>query len=590
MFSARRLLAIAPILACLSLPSLAQPSSPAYSFPQLGGPETSVAGQTDRYSDEELDTLLKPLALFPDPLLAQILPAATFPDQVRAAGLWVQANPGGDVDSQPWDDSVKAVAHYPTVLEQLNKDLDWTEAVGAAFSTQSAQVTGSVQRLRRMAYDSGNLGSNAQQIVSDDDNYLTIMPPTNQVVYVPTYNPQIVYGLRPVGYYAPMISFSVGYACGSWLSFGYDWLGGGCYRYPRGSYWGCNYGPMYRNVGYIHNTYNSCAWSAPRYSVRNVTINNNYRPGGGWHQRSGGYQVGYNRNSNGQNSNGWGQRQSGNYQRNPGAYRPGGDWSRRPGGSSDSRNWSQSSSGGGYRPGGSWNRHTPGNGMPNVNPEGGWSRRPDGSDNSGRNSGGWSRGSDRTGSNSGGWTRKPEGSEGNSPNLNPGGAWNRGNSALNSNPGGGWNRRPESSEGSTPNTNSGGGWNRRGSGMPSWTRSVEQPQIPSSNTGGGWNRNPGGFSLPSPNTGSRGGWRQSSEGSQRSGGWNRGGGAVSMPSMPSPSPRSGGWNQSPSQPSRNSGGFSMPSPNRGGGRQEGQNMPSRGGGGRDMSEGRRGRR
>ncbi len=595
MFNSRRLLAMAPLLALLSLPGFSQPSDPAYAFPPMGGPQSSVAGQTDRYSSEELDTLLKPLALFPDPLLAQILPAATFPDQVQAAGLWLQANPGGDIDSQPWDDSVKAIAHYPTVVEQLNTDLQWTEAVGVAFSTQSAEVTSSVQRLRRMAYDSGNLGSNAQQVVNDDQNYLTIMPPTNQVVYVPSYNPQIVYGLRPVGYYQPLVSFSIGYACGSWLSFGYDWLGGGCYRYPRGSYWGYNYAPAYRNVGYIHNTYNSCAWSAPRYSVRNVTINNNYRPGGGWsQQRNVGYQSSSNRNSTGYRSNGnWSQQQSPGYQRS--GYRPGGDWSRRSGqpGSQtqNTRSWSQNSDrsgstsrnsgpirwnqSGGYKPGGSWSRHSGSSGMPSS---GGWSPQTGGNSMpslSPSSGGGWSR---RSGGNSmpsmnpssgGGWSR-PSG--GNSmPSLSPssGGSWSRrsgGNSMPSMSPssGGSWSRQSGGNSMPSLSPSSGGGWSRRsgGNSMPSMSPS----------SGGSWSRQSGGNSMPSMSPSSGGSWSRRSGGnsapspSHSSGGWSRSSGSSNMPSV-SPS-SGGGWN-------RNSGG--------------GRSAPSQSSGDRSGG-GRRGRR
>src|ERR1700733_1651771 len=114
----------------------------------------SLRAQTagESYSPNQLDQLLGPIALYPDPLIALILPASTFPDQVTAAAQFVAANPPpAPVDSQSWDASVKGLAHYPDVLKWMNDNLDWTRALGAAFAMQPSDVMKSVQQLRAKA-------------------------------------------------------------------------------------------------------------------------------------------------------------------------------------------------------------------------------------------------------------------------------------------------------------------------------------------------------------------------------------------------------------------------------------------------------
>ena len=233
-------------------------------------PGSTQSEQPANYSDTELDSLLKPLAMYPDPLLAQVLPAATRPDQVELAAQWLAANPQGDVDSQPWDEAVRAVAHYPPVLEMMSKDLAWTEAVGYAYTRQPAEVTASLQRVRGLAYDSGTLVSNDQQVVTRAQNYITILPVSPEVLYVPAYAVADVWTVSP--------SYWFGYRCGPWLSFGFNWLGGSCYRYPRGCYWGQDYS-CYNNLTYINNTY--CNQTYTPRPVR-TNYNNCYRPGRNW--------------------------------------------------------------------------------------------------------------------------------------------------------------------------------------------------------------------------------------------------------------------------------------------------------------------
>lgn len=177
------------------------------------------------YSPDQLDNLLAPIALYPDPLLAQVLPAATFVDQIDDADRWVRANGQEDIDDQPWDVSVKAVAHYPEVLDMMDEKLDWTTAVGQAYVNQSTDVMESIQRLRSMAYSQGNLVSNSQWQIVDQDDVIQIWPASPQYIYVPTYDPTIIYARRAYfgGVFGVGISFGVGFTIGAWLNRDTDW-------------------------------------------------------------------------------------------------------------------------------------------------------------------------------------------------------------------------------------------------------------------------------------------------------------------------------------------------------------------------------
>ncbi len=178
------------------------------------------------FSPEQLDNLLSPIALYPDPLLAQVFVAATFPDQIEEAARWVRASGQNGVDDQNWDVSVRAVAHYPTVVEMMADKIDWTTSLGQAYVNQSTDVSASVQRLRHMARSVGNLQTTPQQEVLENDNYIAIDPVQPQLIYVPVYDPAICYYRRP--YYGPAIAFGVGFPIGTWLNLDFRWgFGGG---------------------------------------------------------------------------------------------------------------------------------------------------------------------------------------------------------------------------------------------------------------------------------------------------------------------------------------------------------------------------
>ena len=163
---------------------------------------TGYSGQGAPLSAEELQQLVAPIALYPDSLVAQILGAATFPDQVAAAASWLQQNSyltGATlmqtVDGQPWDPSVKALTQFPSVLGNLATNLSWTSALGEAYHTQTADVMSAVQVLRAKALAAGNLKSGSQlTVVQQSPQVIVIQPANPQVVYVPMYNPAVVYG------------------------------------------------------------------------------------------------------------------------------------------------------------------------------------------------------------------------------------------------------------------------------------------------------------------------------------------------------------------------------------------------------------
>lgn len=203
------------------------------------------------FKQEELDQLLAPIALYPDSLVAQILMASTYPLEVVQAERWVKQNESltGDsltaaLEQQNWDPSVKSLVNFPQILQMMNEKVDWTQKLGDAFLAQQKDVMDTMQNLRKKAQAEGNLKTNQEQkvIVEKETQTIIIEPSNPQIVYVPTYNPTVVYGTwwypayPPYYYYPPgyvagatLFSFGVGVAVGA--AWGYAW--GGC-RWGRG--------------------------------------------------------------------------------------------------------------------------------------------------------------------------------------------------------------------------------------------------------------------------------------------------------------------------------------------------------------------
>ena len=153
------------------------------------------------FSQQELDQLLAPIALYPDPVLSQVLMAATYPLEAVQAARFVRQNPSLKDDAlaralegEPWDASVKALVQFPAVLAMMDDQLAWTQKLGDAFLAQQDAVMDTVQSLRAKAQAAGTLGSNQQQRVVIQDGAIDIEPYAPDIIYVPYYNPTVVYG------------------------------------------------------------------------------------------------------------------------------------------------------------------------------------------------------------------------------------------------------------------------------------------------------------------------------------------------------------------------------------------------------------
>ncbi len=238
------------------------------------------------YSPQQLDQLLGPIALYPDPLVAVILPASTAPADVTLAANYLAANGAPDgIDAQSWDASVKALARYPDVLKWMSGNLEWTQALGAAFTQQPADVMKSIQQLRVQARAAGSLVTTPQQQVVLEGDNIRIVPAQPNVIYVPAYDPAIVYE-TPVGYDGPFITFGVGFPVGAWLGYQCDWDDYGIWVGPWNSGWA--YNREWRDSRYRGNAWR--AWQPdPRRS--RAIVRNFYRPEG--RLPSPGFAAGY---------------------------------------------------------------------------------------------------------------------------------------------------------------------------------------------------------------------------------------------------------------------------------------------------------
>ncbi len=219
------------------------------SYPPQQGQGPAPQGQA--LGADQIDQLVAPIALYPDALVAQILAASTYPTQVVEADRWLQAQGNAPADqiaaaanAQPWDPSVKALTAFPSVLAQMDRNMQWTSDLGNAYYNQPQDVMDGVQQMRQRAQQAGSLQSTQQQSVTEDSGEIAIAPANPEVVYVPVYNPWVVYGSPLVafpGYYyaqPPGIFFGVGfgYRIGfgfgipvrPWAPWGWGWHSWGC--------------------------------------------------------------------------------------------------------------------------------------------------------------------------------------------------------------------------------------------------------------------------------------------------------------------------------------------------------------------------
>jgi hypothetical protein len=217
--------------------------------------------QAAQQSPDQLQQLVAPIALYPDALVAQILSAATYPEQVVEAGKWITQHKDlqGDalakeVDKQAWDPSIKALTQFPTVLANMNQNLAWTSELGDAYVNQQQALTQAIQTMRQRAKQAGNLQSTDQETVTTKDQTIAIQPASPEVVYVPQYDPWLVYGAPLAvfpGWYpypglfldGPGLAFGLGFGVGLFGGFGWGW-----------HHWGYDWHHEGR-VTYNHNTY-----------------------------------------------------------------------------------------------------------------------------------------------------------------------------------------------------------------------------------------------------------------------------------------------------------------------------------------------
>ena len=201
--------------------------------PPQGGQAAAYAQQTP----EQLQRLVAPIALYPDSLVAQILAASTFPEEVVEADRWVQAHPdlkgealGQVVDQQPWDPSVKALAAFPSVLGNMDKNLSWTSSLGDAYYNQQQDVMDAAQVMRHKAEAAGALKTTPQEVVQEEGPDIDIVPAAPDVVYVPAYAPWLVYGY-------PIVAWPGWYPYpGIWFGGPYPSCGNRFYRRPERSH------------------------------------------------------------------------------------------------------------------------------------------------------------------------------------------------------------------------------------------------------------------------------------------------------------------------------------------------------------------
>jgi hypothetical protein len=201
-------------------------------------------GDSKKFSREQLDQMMAPIALYPDSLLGQILMASTYPLEVVMADRWVKQNRdlkgdqlNGAIDNQIWDASVKALAPFPDVLSMMSEKLDWTQMVGDAFLAQEGDVMDTVQRLRQKAYTADNLKSSEKQRVTMENDSIRIEPTNPEVVYVPAYDPSWVYGPWWWPGYPPYVIYP--YWPGVIITAGFISFGAGCFV---GAFWGNAWG------------------------------------------------------------------------------------------------------------------------------------------------------------------------------------------------------------------------------------------------------------------------------------------------------------------------------------------------------------
>jgi uncharacterized protein DUF3300 len=269
------------VLLCLTLIWSAEPIA----FATAQQSQAPAAAADTKIPNDQLDSLVAPIALYPDPLLSQILVASTYPLEIVQLGQWIQKNSkmpqekmAEEVKKQEWDPSVQGLVVLPDVVKNLSENIKWTTDLGNAFLAQQSDVMAAVQRMRAKAKQNGNLKSTEQQKVEtkvvETKEVIVIQPTKTEVVYVPSYNPTVVYG--PPVYPYPPYPYPPppppgAYAAGMAISFGVGMMVGAAWHGGYG--YNCGWGGGNNNI-YINNSNNYV-----NNSNRNYNSNTNYQGG-----------------------------------------------------------------------------------------------------------------------------------------------------------------------------------------------------------------------------------------------------------------------------------------------------------------------
>jgi hypothetical protein len=346
----------------------------------------------------ELHQLVAPIALYPDSLVGQILAASQYPTQIVEAQRWLQNNSGlpaaqlaQTANSQPWDPSIKSLTAFPKVLNNMNTNLSWTSALGEAYYSDPQGVLKAVQVMRTQAQAAGTLQSNDQQKVVTQGQTIVIEPANPQVVYVPQYNPTVVYG-APVAAYpgytstdlalTGVLAFGAGIAVGALIGSSDGW---------GSNNWNCNWhggNVSYNNNVYVSNSHNYHSWNN---SSSNWNKNDN-----NWNKNNSWNNSNHNQARNDWNSDQNRNQAEQNFNRNQDKRQASNDWNRNASNSNrsdrgwgDSGSWQHSNAFSGSRAGGdAW--ADSGRGRSSFGGGGGWGGR-------GGGGGGWGGGGRRGG-------------------------------------------------------------------------------------------------------------------------------------------------------------------------------------------------
>ena len=279
------------------------------SYDPTGQSNEQSPASAPQQSPQELQQLVAPIALYPDALVAQILAASTYPTEIVEADRWIERHSdlkgeklAKEVDKQDWDPSVKALAQFPSVLENMDKNLSWTSSLGEAYVNQPDDVTNAVQGLRHEAENAGHLNNSDQDKVTTQGSTIMIEPATPEVVYVPAYDPWLVYGAPIVAFpgWYPVpgifwggvglyfgIGFGIGFFGGfgwGWGHWGYDWHGGRAF-YDHHAF--VSHSREFGHEGFNHGSFSHNSVGHSNFAHSNFGHTNSFHGNSGFHGQSG---------------------------------------------------------------------------------------------------------------------------------------------------------------------------------------------------------------------------------------------------------------------------------------------------------------